>query len=249
MLCQSQLPKLKLLPLPLQLTATIPLRGGTNAGIITSLHHTQRNSLTRTHWSPCYSSCKKFLQPHWWLCIPTDGLQLRLTLASLVCATDNRTETCHAYWTDNHTVVTYTFRLYFRLLLDYVHYLILLCNIHFSCICILLLYLSFVCYTFSHVVMPYSLHLLHLRILRFGPKQLKPLDPNLILLMGWCSVSYVELLILNLVLNPPSFLCTENSHPLTSGSALADSTFPSCEWSSPAGDADGSLHLEICLTC
>jgi hypothetical protein len=33
-------------------------------------------------------------------------------------------ETCHAYWTDNHAVVTYNFHLYFCLLLDYVHYLI-----------------------------------------------------------------------------------------------------------------------------
>jgi hypothetical protein len=145
-----------------------------------------------------------------------------------VCATDNRTETCHAYWTDNHTVVTYNFHLYFCLLRDYVHYLILLCNIHFSCICILLLYL-FVCCTFSYVVMSHSLHFLLLRILRFGPKPLKTLDPNLILLMGGCSESYVELLILNLVLNPPSFLCTGNSHPRTAGSALADSTLPSCE--------------------
>jgi hypothetical protein len=64
-----------------------------------------------------------------------------------------------------------------------------------------------------------------------------------------CSESYVELLILNLVLNPSSFLCTGNSQPLTAGSAITDSTFPSCEWPSPAGNADSSLHLEICLTC
>jgi hypothetical protein len=44
-----------------------------------------------------------------------------------------------------------------------------------------------------------------------------------------CSESYVELLILNLVLNPPQFPCTGNSQPLTAGSAIADSTFLSCE--------------------